>query len=510
MTERINQLSSQKPLGFRSPKSIFLKSPKLSDQITTLLFLSSTSKSPSLKTSNGDNLGNEEISFDDEIIPEDQIMNEVVDIIANEEKNVWIYGLVLLFFSVISWISAVQLLNNIMKKTNFDHPIFSAYLNGSFFILFGFKSLLNDFKLKFFGSNINNINVNNNDTSSLLNDSDSQINESDLNTPNIQLSNNEIMKVGLYAAVLYFLNCFLGSAALKYTSASNQTILATSSSVFSLIIGVFFNIEKFTIGKLLSVGCSLLGISLITLSSTSDDLFSIFLVPNERLGDILAIIGALSYSCFLILFKIKLGKQTNSDNDSLVYGYLGFFTIVFGYLILIISNYFNWESLSLPDNNSILFMFILSGFLNGLSDYLGSCASLITSPLSVSLSLSTAIPISMILDSYFYGGVNFTYKYLLGILLILSSFIFTNVENEKELLDQAIENAIDEAINYDEQLSVILSPTLKPHSNSPLLTSSFEIPGFSIDSNIDDHIYKQRLIVTGGQNHKYFFREIKN
>lgn len=498
---------------FKSPKSL-IKSPRFQDILFT--------RSPSLRTTNtNENFvtydDSENNINDDAIITEDQIYNEVVDIIVNEEQNIWIIGLLMLFACVIFWILSLQILNNVMKNTDFDHPLLAAYFNGSFFILFGLKPLFQDFEKLVNPKNekandklcVSNENYNSNDQ----NDNDS-VDLGLLNTPNIRLSHSQIVKVSIVASFLYFLNCYLGSAALKYTSASNQTILATSSSIFSLIFGILFKIEKFTLTKSISVLCSMFGIILITSSTTTN--LDILSLSREKFGDLLAIVGACSYSGFLTLLRIKLGEQTNSDSDSLLYGYMGFSTLIGILPILLIYNYFNWEPLILPDNIMILAMLLTSSLLNSLSDYFASKASLIASPLAVSLSLSMAIPVNMYLDSYFNSGLNFSIKYLVGITLIFSSFLIINISNENEIVENAIENAIEEAINYDENLSLLLSPNIKPtesNNNTPLLSAAISsIPNLSINAVLDDSnlTNQPRLVVTGGQNHKYFFREIKD
>lgn len=502
---------------FKSPKTL-LNTPRFHEPLSSLIF----PHSPSIKSQN-------------DCILQEQILDEVVDIIVTEEKNVWITGLILLFFSIAAWVASTQILNITMKRTTFSHPLFQAYLNGGMFILFGLKPLVKEWiniakqiKQKYQLENApiysetdntmtNNETQNQTYGATTLRDSNDDSDEYlKLDTPQLKLSHKEIMITSAYAALLYFGNCFLGSAALKYTSASNQTVLAASSSVFSLIIGVVFKFEKFTVGKVISVICSMFGILLITFSSTTVP--SISAVSSETYGNILALFGACCFSGFLAILRVKLGEQTDSDCDSLVYGYIGFFTYTMGFPLLLLFNFMGWEQLSLPDTYTILFMILSASVLNSLSDFFGSWASLITSPLTVSLSLSAAIPATMFLDSYFMGGSNFTIMYYVGIILIISSFVFTNIENQAEIVDAAIENAIEEAINYDEQLSILLSPNLGPSlsANSPGMIVS-DIPGLSIDQNVNDSFSEfgedeqchPRLVVTGGQNHKYFFREIK-
>ncbi|TID30711.1 hypothetical protein CANINC_000627 [Pichia inconspicua] len=457
----------------RSPKLIktptfLVTSPRFQD-----LFL----LSPQLSTHN------------EETIPTDQVYNEVVDLIITEEKIAWKAGLLIVVVSLICWLSALQIMNIIMKETEYDHPLFAAYLNGSFFLLFGIKQIFKDIRKYWKSRN----SIQSNEQSPLLVEPELF---DKLNTPKIRLSQKEIIKVSLWSAFFYFANCYLGSAALKYTSASNQTIFATTSAIWSLIIGIIFKIEKFTIGKVISVMCSIIGIFMITFR----DSIHFSTISTENFGDLIAIIGACSYSCFLIVLRLKLGQQTDSKNDSLLYGYMGLSTLVLGFPILLIYNYLNWEPLVLPDNKTLLWMFLLSSILGATSDYLASKASVITSPLIVSLSLSVGIPINIMFDTFMYGNLNLSLSYFIGLSLILASFVFVNISDEQEIIEHAIEEAFEEAIRHDENIIEVLSPRGESIDNNDL------IPEISISENLAT----PRLIVTGGENHKYFFRELKD
>lgn len=503
---------------YKSP-GLLTKSPKYTDTITNLLF----SKSPSIKSVHSPHDGyNILLRGDDDLVPEDQIYKEVADIIVNEEINVWIKGLLLLAGTVLFWVASVQLMNMVMKKTDYDHPLLAAYLNGSCFLLFGLmplcKEWLKDDRRKIdarlFTSDSNGTPsyMDPEIDSSFAPSSEDSIFEN-LNIPRVQLSHREIVTVAMCSAGFYFTSCFLGSSALKYTSASNATILSTASSVFSLIIGVMFKVETFTPGKVISVLCSIAGILLITLSSASHEALSATtiktsVISGEIYGDLLSTAGAFSYSCFLVLLRIKLGGQTDSKNDSLLYGYLGLTILVIGIPLLLVFDVLNWEELSLPEHMSTLVMMVLASLFNAISDLCGSKASLITSPLSVSLSLAVGIPISMILDAIFYGGMSITPSYLLGIICILVSFIFNSLADEKKIVETAIENAIEEAIYHDESLSVLLTPKLRSTHSTDF--EQYRIPDLSISAVISEPIHQQRLVVTGGENHKYFFREIRD
>lgn len=481
--------ADSRTLKLRSPKSL-LHSPRFHDPITNQVYV----RSPSLK------------DLTPSIIDsEDQLVNDVQKIIKEQERSQWFLGLIYLFGLVSTWIVAVQISNNVMKRTQYDHPFIMAYTTGSFFFVFGFWTMVKDLFSrikKYYRKSNGKLNIQNNTYGTVdPNANNEQIdNDSQIilvETPNVQLSYKDMVILGSTAAFFYYINCLLGTMCLRYTSASNQTILATTSSFFSLIVSVFVKIEKLTIGKIISIIISIIGVLCITLSSSENVAVK---MEKAMLGDIMAVVGAFCYSCFLVVLRLKLGEETDSEKDKIVYGYIGLTTLVFGYPLLLIVDKLGFEPLELPQDINIFYMILLAAFLGSLSDYCGSVASLLTSPLLTSLSLSTAIPISMICDSFFYGGANLSIWYFTGIILIFTSFIFTNVSNEKEIVQEAIEEAIEEAIQHDELLTPLLSPM------APSLTQVMDIPSLSIDQNVTE----QQLVITGGHNHKYFIRDIHN
>ncbi|GMF03210.1 unnamed protein product [Ambrosiozyma monospora] len=186
----------------------------------------------------------------------------------------------------------------------------------------------------------------------------------------------------------------------------------------------------------------------------------------------MALLGACLYSGYLILLRLKLGEQTNDADDSIVYGLIGVNTTFFLFPFLVIAQLVGLEPLTMPESKTILLIILISGLLNAISDYCAAVASLLTSPLLTSLSLSTAIPISMICDSIFYNDVNTSAWYYLGIILIFSSFVFTSLESEEKTMDTAVQDALGEAIENDEILSPILSPYFSGMNVSMFTNSS--------------------------------------
>ena len=66
-----------------------------------------------------------------------------------------------------------------------------------------------------------------------------------------ELTPREVFILAFQIAVIYYSYNVLGMSALKFTSALNQTVMGSTTSMFTLIIGVILKTETFTIKKAL-------------------------------------------------------------------------------------------------------------------------------------------------------------------------------------------------------------------------------------------------------------------
>lgn len=417
-----------------------------------------------------------------------EALTGIVDVIQNQERKRWIKGLLYLFMLVITWVASIQLANDLMKDTDYDHPLFVASIDGGFFVLFGLQPFLERCRSK-----------------AELNRSEAagSIDESGL-----RLSYTDILIVGAATSIVYFLSGACATTALKYTTTSNQTILSTTSSLFSLILGVMAKVEKFTVAKLISIIASISGICLITLTGT-DEATNTEPAHSPIVGNLLAVVGAAAYSGFLVIMKWKLGEQVDSSRNSLVYTCLGICTFIFVTPLLGLADLFGIEKFALPGNNVIMGKILLCGFLNTVSDYCASVAALLMSPLITSLSLSTAIPMSMICDSVFFHTVPTSFSYYIGLVLIFASFIFTSLSDKDEAVEDAVNDAVSEAVSHDKKLTPFFTPSQLPNSTNE------DVPVMNIDSTLEEDpdtssMSPLHLVITGGNNGRYFIRKVEN
>lgn len=78
------------------------------------------------------------------------------------------------------------------------------------------------------------------------------------------LSVPETAKLSLEFCLLWFSANYLVAACLEYTSVASSTILTSTSSIWTLILGALFKVEHFSWKKLIGVLASLAGIALIS------------------------------------------------------------------------------------------------------------------------------------------------------------------------------------------------------------------------------------------------------
>lgn len=95
------------------------------------------------------------------------------------------------------------------------------------------------------------------------------------------------------------------NAALGYTSVSSTTILSSMSGFFTLGCGVMFGVEKFSLGRLIAVGASVIGVVLV--SKSDHEMANAHGTSHSGqavLGDALALSSAALYALYVLLMKV--------------------------------------------------------------------------------------------------------------------------------------------------------------------------------------------------------------
>ncbi|KAI9889386.1 MAG: hypothetical protein M1814_005555 [Vezdaea aestivalis] len=246
----------------------------------------------------------------------------------------------------------------------------------------------------------------------------------------------ETAKLSLEFCVLWFAANYFSSACLKYATVSSATILTSTSSVWTLIVGSITKVERFTIRKSLGVFASMAGIALIStvdLSGKSDEDRGSFphkTMTQTLVGDSMALLSAVIYGLYTILMKKRIGDESRV-NMPLFFGLVGLFNVLIMWPGLLALHFTGIEPFELPRTKQIWLIIFYNSAVSMFSDICWAYAMLLTSPLVVTLGLSMTIPLSligqMILHSQFSSAL-----YWVGALIVLMSFLFINHESSVE------------------------------------------------------------------------------
>lgn len=210
--------------------------------------------------------------------------------------------------------------------------------------------------------------------------------------PEGQLSVPETAVLSLEFCMLWFLANYLVAACLEYTSVASSTILTSTSSIWTLIFGVLFRVEKFSYKKLMGVLASLAGIVLISsvdLSGKDNDEnrgnFPHKSQAEIAVGDAMAFGSAIMYGIYAIVMKKRIGNE-DRVNMPLFFGLVGLFNVVFLWPGFILLHFTGVEKFGLPPTGKIWTIVLVSQ-----ADLLVSRSNIIQCSLTRHLHLSLII-----------------------------------------------------------------------------------------------------------------------
>ncbi|CCD26347.1 uncharacterized protein NDAI_0H01730 [Naumovozyma dairenensis CBS 421] len=358
-------------------------------------------------------------------------------------------GIILLSIVIILWVTSSLITSTILETYHYNKPFLITYLNISSFSFYLVPSLLKRFRSKpasTFPSDCENKLEYESETSSLLNSHDKR---------DTAMPLQKIIKLSGTFCLLWFMANFTTNSSLSFTSISSQTILSSTSSFFTLLISSFLHMEKINNLKIFGILISFCGIILLTNSDNSNNnnnnntAISQNSILEIIFGDSLALLGALFYGIYSTLLKYSLQKnetrqqrqqqskqiteKTNSFDIKLFFGFVGLITLTCLWPILIILNYFQIETLQLPNSNQLILLIILNCSINFISDFCWAKSIILTNPLIVTMGLSFTIPLAMFVDFMFINSSNsnsnyssMNINYIIGAILVMVSFLLIN------------------------------------------------------------------------------------
>lgn len=253
-----------------------------------------------------------------------------------------------------------------------------------------------------------------------------------------QLTLPETARLSLEFCMLWFLANYFVAACLEYTTVASSTILTSTSSVFTLIFGSMFRVERFTLKKLIAVLASLAGIVLISsidLSGRDNDADHRGDFPEKTsweiaVGDGFAFLSAVLYGIYAVFMKSRIGDESRVSMP-LFFGLVGLINVLLlwpGFFLLHVTGI---ERFELPPSGWVLLIIVCNSMASLVSDMSWAYAVLLTSPIVVTVGLSMTIPLSLI-GQIVLNSQTASPLYWVGAVVVVLSFVFVNEEEKKD------------------------------------------------------------------------------
>lgn len=175
----------------------------------------------------------------------------------------------------------------------------------------------------------------------------------------------ETAKLSIEFSFLWFAANYFVSACLEYTTVASATILTSTSSIWTLLIGTIWGVEHFTARKLGGVLVSLAGIILISsvdMSGEADKNRGSF--PHKTMkeiavGDAMAFLSAVLYGLYAVVMKKRIGDESRV-NMPLFFGLVGLFNMVIMWPGFFILHFTGIEEFQLPPGGRVVTIILVS------------------------------------------------------------------------------------------------------------------------------------------------------
>ena len=263
----------------------------------------------------------------------------------------------------------------------------------------------------------------------------------------------QTLRAAAFVATPWFLAQYTYNASLRFTSITSNTVISTSSSLYTFLFGLAFLGEKFTWGKL-AVLLACLGGAAVTCigdhmnggDESSDTLW----------GDAVCLLSALLYGAYTTALR-KCVPDDDACSMTLLFGFIGLLSLVVVgpavFALHEVAGHHAWLNhtkskaaalAALPPLTAsalsplvlwqhlvsvpaiILGAVVIKGmFQNVLADYLWARSIVLTSPTVATMGLSMTIPAAMVAD-FALGKGRPTPNALVGAALMLGGFTLYN------------------------------------------------------------------------------------
>jgi len=216
---------------------------------------------------------------------------------------------------------------------------------------------------------------------------------------------------------------YLFNVSLDMTSVASNSVLSSTSNIWTMLFSACFLQERVDPVKVLAVIVAVGGAALVSTSDAGDG-------HGSKMGDgawawagdALALVSACMYGVYSVMLKRLVPEGDNALSMPLVFGFIGAAVLLGGWPVFVVLDSTGLEPFELPRPRVLAFLALNAAVGTNLSDVLWARALQLTSPLVATLGLSLTIPIGMLSDVALRGKA-FSALYVFGALLILVGFV---------------------------------------------------------------------------------------
>jgi solute carrier family 35, member F5 len=339
-----------------------------------------------------------------------------------------ITGIVLISCVAFLWVGSSELTQVIYGESDFDKPLFLTYFTISFFAVYLVGFLRASWRAALRAP-------------SFSNEYKAVENDSQASTPNeelagslakdpelagavekaLPLNGRTVLRAAFAIGPVFFLADYTFNWCLGRTTVASSSTIATTSTLFSLLLGALMGAERFSVPKLVSSVMTILGVAIISRHDSKGG------KGGGMLGDLGAVLAAMLYSLYTVLFKLYFPSEGSSSDTAMLFGIIGGFVAITLWPLLFLFDLAKWETFTLPTTRTLGLLSINAVLGTVLSDYLWALSVSLTTPVIATLALSLTLPLSLLCD-YVFRSVKFTTPYIFGVLLVLGGVIAANID----------------------------------------------------------------------------------
>lgn len=366
----------------------------------------------------------------------------------------WVLGLVNLAAVIVFWVLSSFLVNDLFETDTYRKPFLITWVNTLCFALYlipylryrnlsvaGFLDILRQDYQKSAYSRLHDPEAEVLEMPEYGSSTDDVAMIQDLEGPanDQEVPVYETVMLSLQFVILWFTANLVTNSSLSYTSVASQTILSSTSSFFTLLVGYLYRIEKINLNKVVGIMLSFTGVLIVTrLDSAGQGNVPSDSNPLTVLGgNALALVGALVYGVYTILLKHKITVPNSSTartlDTHLFFGFVGLFCLFFLWPVIFVLHYLGAETFELPLSRYVVLLLAGNAFITFVSDFCWCKAVLLTSPLTVTVGLSLTIPLAMVGD-WIIKGFSIHLGYVFGAAIVTVGFFVINKDEQEDFV----------------------------------------------------------------------------